>query len=222
MPDTSSGMAGEYWSWPLWRGGLPESDNASEQPVRGGHDGAVPGLAFIRFLAAGAEFCHLRPLDQRREQHAPDCLLRRPRHLGSRRCRYSRIARRVEPDWRDRCRLVVRPLQSAHSAILVLRLARAVARYRSLYPVRRCQPVDLLDLLQLCASSSANWSWLGCGGSLRSLRGASLCSIGNDHPFVPTCPLAERRAQRQSRMLPRTRRHRRSRRAASLTERARC
>jgi hypothetical protein len=50
----------------------------------------------------------------------------------------------------------------------------------------------------------------------------SLCSIGNDHPFVPTCLLAERRAQRQSRMSPRRRRHRRSRRAASLTERARC
>ena len=45
---------------------------------------------------------------------------------------------------------------------------------------------------------------------------------GRDHPFVPTCPLAERRAQRQSRMPPRRRRHRRSRRAASLTERARC
>jgi len=43
-----------------------------------------------------------------------------------------------------------------------------------------------------------------------------------DHPFVPTCRLAERRAQRQSRMPPRRRRHRRSRRAASLTERARC
>jgi len=26
----------------------------------------------------------------------------------------------------------------------------------------------------------------------------SLCLIGNDHPFVPTCLLAERRAQRQS------------------------
>src|SRR5258708_38875475 len=53
-------------------------------------------------------------------------------------------------------------------------------------------------------------------------RAASLCSIGNDHPFVPTCLLAERRAQRQSRMPPRTRRHRRSRRKAALTERARC
>jgi len=47
-------------------------------------------------------------------------------------------------------------------------------------------------------------------------RAASLCSIGNDHPFVPTCLPAERRAQRQSRMPPRTRRHRRSRREASL------
>jgi PRC-barrel domain len=53
-------------------------------------------------------------------------------------------------------------------------------------------------------------------------RAASLCSIGNDHPFVPTCLPAERRAQRQSRMPSRKRRHRRSRRAASLTERARC
>src|SRR6476660_8841831 len=50
----------------------------------------------------------------------------------------------------------------------------------------------------------------------------SLCSIENGHPFVPTCLLAERRAQRQSRMPPRMRRHRRSRRKASLTERARC
>jgi len=53
-------------------------------------------------------------------------------------------------------------------------------------------------------------------------RAASLCSIGQDHPFVPTCLSAEHRAQRQSRMPPRPRRHRRSRRAASLTERARC
>ena len=36
----------------------------------------------------------------------------------------------------------------------------------------------------------------------------SVCSIGNDDPFVPTCPLAEHRAQRQSRMLPSWRRHR--------------
>src|SRR6202030_2054823 len=60
------------------------------------------------------------------------------------------------------------------------------------------------------------------GWFIQVTRAASLCSIGNDHPFVPTCPSAERRAQRQSRMPPRTRRHRRSRRAASLTERARC
>jgi len=55
-----------------------------------------------------------------------------------------------------------------------------------------------------------------------SIRFPSLCSIEIDHPFVPTCLLAERRAQRQSRMPPRMRRHRRSRRKASLTERARC
>ena len=55
-----------------------------------------------------------------------------------------------------------------------------------------------------------------------SVRLPSLCSIENGHPFVPTCLLAERRAQRQSRMTPRMRRHRRSRRTASLTERARC
>ena len=36
-----------------------------------------------------------------------------------------------------------------------------------------------------------------------------------DHPFVPTCLPAERRAQRQSRMPPRKRRHRRSRSEAS-------
>jgi len=50
---------------------------------------------------------------------------------------------------------------------------------------------------------------------------SSLCLIENDHPFVPTCPLAERRAQRQSRIPARMRRHRRSRREACLTERAR-
>jgi hypothetical protein len=55
-----------------------------------------------------------------------------------------------------------------------------------------------------------------------SIRLPSLCSIESGHPFVPTCLLAERRAQRQSRMPPRMRRHRRSRRKASLTERARC
>jgi hypothetical protein len=35
-----------------------------------------------------------------------------------------------------------------------------------------------------------------------SIRLPSLCSIKIDHPFVPTCLLAERRAQRQSRMPP--------------------
>src|SRR5438445_6042687 len=55
-----------------------------------------------------------------------------------------------------------------------------------------------------------------------SIRLPSLCSIESRHPFIPTCLLAERRAQRQSRMPPRLRRHRRNRRKASLTERARC
>ena len=42
----------------------------------------------------------------------------------------------------------------------------------------------------------------GMGGGLAELRAkaTSLCSIENNHPFVPTCLLAERRAQRQSRM----------------------
>ena len=81
---------------------------------------------------------------------------------------------------------------------------------------------DLLRPEELCASSSANWSWLGCGGSFRSLE---------QHPFVRsemTIP-SSRPAFRQSAAhsgsqgcRPRTRRHRRSRRAASLTERARC
>jgi len=43
----------------------------------------------------------------------------------------------------------------------------------------------------------------------------------NDNPIVPTCRSVERRAQRQSRMPPAKRWHRRSRRNASLTERAR-
>ena len=47
---------------------------------------------------------------------------------------------------------------------------------------------------------------------------SSLCSIEGGHPFVPTCLLAERRAQPQSRVRSRMRRHRRSRRKASLTE----
>src|SRR5260221_270935 len=74
----------------------------------------------------------------------------------------------------------------------------------------------------LYASSSANWLWLRVRWFIQVNRAASLCSIGNDHPFVPTCLPAERRAQRQSRMPSRMRRHRRSRRATSLTERARC
>jgi hypothetical protein len=65
---------------------------------------------------------------------------------------------------------------------------------------------------ELCASSSANRPWTGAA-ELRS-KAASLCSIGNAHPFVPTCPPAEHCAQRQSRMSPRWGRHRRSRRAA--------
>src|ERR1700736_4289626 len=58
------------------------------------------------------------------------------------------IARRLHPDWRDRFPLDVRPLQSARAALLVLLLARTVARYHSLYPVRLDQPVDLLDPLR--------------------------------------------------------------------------
>jgi hypothetical protein len=50
---------------------------------------------------------------------------------------------------------------------------------------------------------------------VRDIRLPSLCSIESRHPFVPTCLLAKRRAQRQSRMPPRMRRHRRSRRKAS-------
>jgi hypothetical protein len=54
-----------------------------------------------------------------------------------------------------------------------------------------------------------------------SIRLPSLRSIENGHPFVPTCLLAERRAQWQSRTPPK-RQHWRSRRKAYLTERARC
>jgi len=67
---------------------------------------------------------------------------------------------------------------------------------------------------QLCASSSANWPMWPAAGWFTSIA-TSLCSIESDHLFVPTCLPAERRAQRQSRMPSRMRRHRRSRRAAS-------
>ena len=67
---------------------------------------------------------------------------------------------------------------------------------------------------ELCASSSSKLVMVTGLVELRSLAHPFVRS-DNDHPFVPTCLLAERRAQRQSRMPPRLRRHRRSRRAAS-------
>jgi hypothetical protein len=60
------------------------------------------------------------------------------------------------PHLPDRFRLDVRPFQSAGAAFLVVRLARAVARYRPLYPIRRCQPVDLLNLLR--SRLGGDWS----------------------------------------------------------------
>jgi len=52
-------------------------------------------------------------------------------------------------------------------------------------------------------------------GSFRSIEQHPLFDR-NDHPFVPTCLPAERRAQRQSRMPSRMRRHRRSRQRSVL------
>src|SRR5262249_56295760 len=54
------------------------------------------------------------------------------------------------------------------------------------------------------------------GGGLAELRSklASLCLIGQTHPFVPTCPPVERRAQPWSRLAAG---HRRRRRAAVWT-----
>src|SRR6516162_9168444 len=50
---------------------------------------------------------------------------------------------------------------------------------------------------ELCASSSANWSWLGC--MVYSSHESRIPLFDrNDHPSVPTCLSADRRAQRQS------------------------
>ena len=89
-------MAGGYWARPLRHGCLPELDKtAPEQPARGGHDGAVPSLAFIRFLAAGAELRDLRPLDQRLD-HTHLIAYCADRGISKSPVPASSIARRVE------------------------------------------------------------------------------------------------------------------------------
>jgi len=116
----------------------------------------------------------------------------------------------------------------------VLALATAVSAALANAPVAAQEPPQQVHAFNpslslsaptnkvVCVKFSKLILWSGCWWVFRSIA-VSLCSIGNDHPFVPTCLLAERRAQRQSRMMSaRSRRHRRSRRAASLTERARC
>ena len=55
---------------------------------------------------------------------------------------------------------------------------------------------------------------MGCGLAEPGSKLASLCSIGQTHPFVPTCLPAERRAQPRSRLAVG---HRRRRRAAVWT-----
>src|SRR5262249_61071433 len=67
-----------------------------------------------------------------------------------------------------------------------------------------------------CAVVCAKFSKSVMGGGLAELRSklASLCLIGQTHPFVPTCPPIERRAQPWSRLAAG---HRRRRRAAVWT-----
>ena len=90
-------------------------------------------------------------------------------------------------------------------------------------PAHRRRPPALRRLHPARTADPVRPRLQGSGGRRRvSVLVPSLCSIENDHPFVPTCRSAEHRAQRQSRMPPAQRRHRQSRRAASLTERARC
>jgi hypothetical protein len=55
-----------------------------------------------------------------------------------------------------------------------------------------------------------------------SLRLPSLCSIESGHPFIPTCLLGRAPRAAAVKDAAAMRRHRRSRRKASLTERARC
>src|SRR5215472_3572754 len=50
----------------------------------------------------------------------------------------------------------------------------------------------------VCAKFSK--SVMGGGLAERRSKLPSLCSIGQTHPFVPTCPPAERRAQPRSRL----------------------
>ena len=73
---------------------------------------------------------------------------------------------------------------------------RSGERLMSSLDIRAPHPADIEGVVCVKFSKS------GMGGGLAELRAkaTSLCSIENNHPFVPTCLLAERRAQRQSRM----------------------
>src|ERR1700747_2775724 len=99
-----------------------------------------------------------------------------------------------------------------HLASQAARSRRASARSRRSYSQRSSCRQSSSTLRVVCAKFSKSVR----GGGLAELRSklASLCSIGQSHPFVPTCPPAERRAQPRSRLAAG---HRRRRRAAVWT-----
>src|SRR5947207_4902297 len=77
-------------------------------------------------------------------------------------------------------------------------------------------PIGLLTAASLGWSCVREVQQMGHGRRTAELRSklASLCSIGQSHPFVPTCRPVERRAQPRSRLAAG---HRRRRRAAVWT-----
>ena len=127
----------------------------------------------------------------------------------------------VTSGWRTRStiRRAWRP-STTRPAVTATRAAPARSQSRSRL-AHCCRPLAGGRLHSARAPDRVRSRLQGSRGRRVRRQPLSLCSIENDHPFVPTCLPAERRAQRQSRMPARMRRHRRSRREASLTERAR-
>src|SRR6516164_10668100 len=106
----------------------------------------------------------------------------------------------------------------ANPRFLVTSLSRAEHQARHLYEKLYCARGEMENRIKECQLEvvCAKFSKLVMAGGLAEpgSKLASLCSIGQTHPFVPTCLPAERRAQPRSRLAVG---HRRRRRAAVWT-----
>jgi MFS family permease len=129
--------------WPANIGLGPYGATAVPRPIqRQGNPFAVAMTALFRashsfdFWLLTPELCGLRPLDQRPDHTHLIALLRRSRHPEIGGAGVLASLGVFQPDRRSRFRLVVRPLQSARAAVLVLRLARTFAGHPSVYSVR--------------------------------------------------------------------------------------